>query len=98
MKHPYSPPFRINGVKMKSTHHKYENEFAEALRTYAESESKRYGVKISPATLIRDLLTRDDPQIRLKRTELRQQYRKIKEKTHHDRLHEAKEVPDPDLF
>lgn len=98
MNHPYTPPFRRNGTNLKSTHHKYESEFEEAVRTFSENESKRYGVKIAPATLIRDLLTRDDPQIRLKRTELRQHYRKIKETNHHDQLREAQEVPDPDLF
>lgn len=82
--HPYTLPGRGPGITLKSIHIKVEPEFKEALQAFAATESEKYGVKVAPATVLRDLLTRDDPTVRTKRTELRQRYREIKENNRHE--------------
>ena len=79
--HPYTLPLRQVGKQLQYLNIKIESEFKEALQSFAKAESEKYGVKISAATTLKDLLTRDTPEIREKRTELRQHYRKIKEKS-----------------
>lgn len=96
MNHPYTPPGRGITVRQEAATYKTEPELIEAIRTFAAAETKKYGVKISQATLLRDLITRDDAAIRAKRAEFRRLYKANKEKTHHEQ--EAETIQPADLY
>lgn len=82
-------PQKIFGQTTPRASYRIPHIYQEALKTLAQRESERLGVKVSLASLIINFVTRDDNFARMKRTELRQIVKQLKKENPRVNPHET---------
>lgn len=76
--HQWNLPTKRKGTSLKSTHQKFDPNFAKALDILGASETARIGRLVSRGTILTDLSTKDTAFHRQQRAELRRTYLQLK--------------------